>query len=498
MIIPSIQEIRDLDQATIKNEPISSIDLMERASRRFCDAFLKRNIRPSSILVFCGPGNNGGDGLAVARILNETGLNVDISIIHPENGSDDFKMNLERLPKSIEVFKIEDPGDLDDLGKYACIMDGIFGSGLNRAASALFADCIFWINRSEAEVISIDIPSGMFGDKANEPADPIINADLTYSFQFQKPSFMMPYQGSYTGQVEVLPIGILPQEIGKLKLSREFFMKEEAALLHQKRKKFSHKGSFGHGLLIAGSLGKMGAAALSGKAALRSGLGLLSIHTAKTGVAILQESLNEAMISIDKGENYIQGFPDLEKYDAIGIGPGLDTQELTSSFFKEFLKEIKVPLVLDADALNILSEEPELLKSLPRRSILTPHPGEFKRLVGEWDNDHERLEKQLAFSRDYDCIVILKGANTSISRSDGFVSFNSTGNPGMATAGSGDVLTGIILGLLCQRYSPWDAARLGVYLHGLAGDIKVMEKGLEGLIASDIIEGLSPAFRSLY
>jgi ADP-dependent NAD(P)H-hydrate dehydratase / NAD(P)H-hydrate epimerase len=498
MIIPSIQEVRDLDQETIKKEPIASIDLMERASRRFCNEFLKGDFKPLSVLVFCGPGNNGGDGLAIARILSETGLNVDISIINPEKGSSDFKANLTRVPKRVKSFKIIENEDLKRLSHYPCIIDGIFGSGLTRAIEGVFADAINWINESEAEIYSIDIPSGMFGDKANDVSDPIVNADWTYSFQFQKSSFMMPYQGSFTGEVEVLDIGILPEAIERMAPERSYFEAEDARILLKRRKKFSHKGSYGHGLLISGSLGKMGAAALAGKAAFRSGLGLLTIHSPKCGVQIVQESLNEAMVSEDNGTEHLYGCPPLDTFDGIAIGPGIGTAEETADMMEYLLKEVKSPMVIDADALNILSSRPSLFKKIPKNSILTPHPGEFKRMVNNWKDDYQRLELQWKFADKYECIVVLKGANTSIAFPNGVVSFNSSGNPGMATAGSGDVLTGILLGLLAQGYSSNDASLLGVYLHGLAGDLGVQKRGFEGLIASDIVEFLSPAFKSLY
>ncbi len=497
MIVPSIEEVRKLDQLTIENEPIPSIDLMERASRGFCERFLDLEMTWESILVVCGPGNNGGDGLAIARILHERSLNVDISIINPKKGTEDFKINLNRLPKGMKIYEINGAEGLKDLPKYPCVIDGIFGSGLSRAAGGVYKEAIDWINDSGALVVSIDIPSGMFGDNANISSDPIVKADHTFSFQFPKLSFFMPYQGSLCGKVSIIDIGILEKEIAKLEPKYKFFDLNDARHARRKRKKFSHKGSYGHGLLISGSKGKMGAAALAGRAALRSGIGLLTIHAPKAGVAVLQETLNEAMVSEDRGEDAIISLPDLEKFDVLAVGPGLGTGAGTTDMMAELLKEWNSPMVIDADGLNIISGSPELIKMIPQGTILTPHPGEFRRLVGNWEDDYDRMEKQKEFSRKYNAIVVLKGANTAVTDPGGNICFNSTGNPGMATAGSGDVLTGIIFGLLAQGYEPDEAACLGVFLHGLSGDLFLEQSGPEGLIASDLIENLGRSFSEL-
>ncbi len=498
MIIPSISEARELDRRTIELEPIASIDLMERASMAFSSAFLEQSTRFESILVFCGPGNNGGDGLAIARILTERGLNVDISTVNAEKGSDDFRVNHGRLPSEVKEHRIRTEEDLHTLPDYDCVIDALFGSGLNRAAEGLFQAAIDWINGSSGFVVAVDIPSGMFGDEPNSPTDTIVRADRTYSFQFPKLALLLPQQGSYAGEVQILEIGILRSEIGKISPRYQSFEISDAKKIYKRREVFSHKGSYGHGLLISGSIGKMGAAALSGKAALRSGIGLLSIHSPKVGVPILQESLNEAMVSEDIGEHFLHGVPDLSPYKAIAIGPGIGTSEETTEMFGLFLKKATVPLVIDADALNILAANPEFLDNIPKDSILTPHPGEFRRLVGNWKDDYERLEFQHGLARDLECSILVKGANSTVCTSEGLFYFNSSGNPGMATAGSGDVLTGIILGLLGQGYSPSQSLLLGVFVHGHSGDIAAKDRGYEGLIASDIVENLGLAFKELY
>ena len=351
------------------------------------------------------------------------------------------------------------------------------------------------INQSEAEVISIDVPSGLFGeDNSKNDLPGIIKANNTLTLQFPKLSFLFPENEQFVGYWTVLPIGLHPEAIAQTESDYHFLTKEFVSGKIKKRGKFSHKGTYGHALLVAGSYGKMGASILASRACLRSGIGLLTCHVPKVGYEIIQNSVPEAMTSIDSSEVAFSEVPDLSPYSAIGTGPGLNKKQETQQALKVLLQAKPGKLILDADALNILSENQDWYGLLPENTILTPHPKEFERLAGSSADSYERLQKQVRFSAKYKVIVVCKGAHSCITFPNGRVFFNTTGNPGMATAGSGDVLTGIILGLLAQSYSPEDATLIGVYLHGLAGDLAASETGEYSLIAGDIITHLGKAF----
>jgi len=501
MKILSVENIRKADAYTIKNEPISSIDLMERAGTN-CALWIKKKLKKKQkVFVFVGPGNNGGDGLVIARQLFEQGYDISVCLIHfTEKFSDDFNINLNRLKKlkNINIIDVHSVKDLPNIEANSIVVDALFGSGLSREIEGLAAEAIHHINSSNAVVVAIDIPSGLYADRIIESKkDPVVFADYTLSLQFPKLSFMFAETELIVGQLEIIPIGLHEGFIEMVEASAYLLEPNDIAQLIQFRSKFSHKGSFGHALLIAGSYGKMGAAVLAAHASLRSGLGLLTTHIPKKGIDILQTAVPENMVSIDEQEEYFSKPPKLNPYNAVGIGPGLGKDIQTQKAFKLLIQEVNAPMVIDADALNILSENKTWLSFLPEESILTPHPKEFERLAGKSSNSFERLKKQKEFAFKYKVYVVLKGANTSIATPNGQVFFNSTGNPGMATAGSGDVLTGIILGLLAQNYSPLHSALLGVYIHGLAGDIAAHKKGFEALIASDIIKYLGKAFKKL-
>jgi NAD(P)H-hydrate epimerase len=334
-------------------------------------------------------------------------------------------------------------------------------------------------------------------DNSGNIQENILRADFTLTFQFPKISFLFAENEPFTGSCEVLPIGLHPEGIAQTPSEFYFLEKEEVKKMIPLRSKFAHKGTFGHALLVAGSYGKMGASVLASKACLRSGVGLLTVHIPHFGYSIIQTAVPEAMVSIDDHDSIFTGVPDLTPFSAIGAGPGIGIKSNTKKALKELIEKAKVPLVLDADALNILSENKEWLKELPENSILTPHPGEFKRLAGETSNSWERIQKQRQMAVELKVIIVLKGAFTTIALPNGKLYFNSTGNPGMATAGSGDSLTGIILGLLAQRIPAVHAAIAGVFLHGLAGDLAACKKSENALIAGDITNYLGKAFFEL-
>lgn len=499
MKILSATQIRKADQYTIRHEPIESIQLMERASARFVEWFLHQYPKRGKAIVFCGTGNNGGDGLAISRMLLLHDWKVDIYVVKPSaKQSTDFKINYLKLNQVHEIHSIESKDDLDfDLAGDEIVIDAIFGSGLSRKITGIHAQVIKKINETDAETVSVDIPSGMFADKSSSHNSAVVQANHVVSFQLPKLAFFLPENGQHIEEFHVADIGLHHDFLEAEKTKYFTLEKNDLAGVFTKRSKHAFKNQFGHALLIAGSYGKMGAALLASKACLRSGAGLLTAHVPQCGYAIVQTALPEAMVSADTSERFVHSLPDLTPYSAIGIGPGLDRHPHTVEVLEMLLQHATVPLVIDADALNIVSEYPDLKNKLPAYTVITPHPGEFRRLAGAWKNDFERLEMQRKWSTEYRVIVVLKGAYTSVSLPDGTVYFNTTGNPGMATAGSGDVLTGIITGLLAQGISPENAALAGVYIHGLAGDLCVAQTHEISMMAGDIVNALPETYRHL-
>jgi ADP-dependent NAD(P)H-hydrate dehydratase / NAD(P)H-hydrate epimerase len=489
------QQIKALDAYTIEQEPIPSIKLMERACHAFVTWFMEKFDTTNSVGIVCGTGNNGGDGLGIARLLNEWGYTVKVWIVRGSaTETEDFKKNLSRITDKIETFEISTAADQGLFTNCAIIIDAIFGSGLSRPPEGIYAQAINCMNKTKAVRIAVDIPSGLMID--SHSTEPIVRAHHTITFQLPKLAFLLPENHSYVGKWHTVDIGLSKSYLKEVD-SNHFYVTNKAVKKKLKQlSKFDHKGDNGKAILVAGSYGKMGACILAAKACLRSGIGLLTVHVPQLGNVIVQTSVPEAMTLIDADETHFTGFTDLNGFDVIGIGPGIGMESQTIDAFKRVL-ELGKPMIIDADGLNILSAHPNLLTKIPGGSILTPHSKEFERLVGKWENDFERLEKQQQLSSSTKTIIVLKGAHTSITSPDGKVYFNSTGNPGMAKGGSGDVLTGILTGLLAQHYSALDAAVLGVFVHGLAGDLAAREKGMNSLIASDLIEYLPQAFKSL-
>jgi hydroxyethylthiazole kinase-like uncharacterized protein yjeF len=494
-------QIRLIDEYTIKNEPVAAIDLMERAANALAAKVIETFDKSSKIIVFAGPGNNGGDGLALARLLSVKMYDVEVYFVTTSsNTSQSCEINRQRLEDEtiIPLKFISNIDQFPTVPKRTIIIDAIFGSGISRPVSGLASDVIRKINTLEAIIISIDTPSGLFGeDNGTNDPESIIRADYTFTFQFPRLAFMFSENERYTGNWILLDIGLNKEIIDRTETTYNLIEGQKVSPLIKSREKFSHKGTFGHGLMIGGSYGKMGAMILGAGAALHTGIGLVTCHIPSIGDHVLQSSLPESMVIHDQSEKVITEIGDLKPFSAVGIGPGMGTATETQRAFEKFLRNNTKPLVIDADALNILSLNKKWLTRIPEKAILTPHPGEFTRLAGKSANGYERLKKQLKFSDKYNCIVILKGAYTSISLPGGEIWFNSTGNPGMATAGSGDVLTGMILSLLAQGYSPENAAIAGVYIHGLAGDIASDKCGPESMIASDIINNIGAAFKKI-
>lgn len=497
----STDKVRELDKYTIQNEPISSIDLVERAANAFTCEFCRRYSKQNRIIVFAGQGNNGADALAISRLLIDAGYRVETYLFNRYMQlSNECELNKQRLlsMENIEFTEVIYDFEPPILEKQDIIIDGLFGSGLNRPLTGGFAAMVKYINQSESTIVSIDIPSGLFGED-NQKNDPeaIIRADLTLSFGFPKLSFLLPENAEYVGEWKVLDILLHPEAIANTATSYFQVTENDIASVFHPRNRFSHKGTFGHALLIAGSRGKIGAAILAAQACLKSGTGLLTVHVPQRGEQILQTAFPEAMVDLDPNQDHFSYVSDIRPFSAIGIGPGLGKHADSAKALEHLLQTTEEPVVLDADALNLIAANKNILKHVPARSILTPHPKEFDRIAGESNNSYERLLKAKDFAVNHQVCVVLKGAYTATCTTSGNVYFNSSGNPGMATAGSGDVLTGIILGLLAQGMEPETAAVVGVFLHGTAGDLAAVYQSEESMIASDIINMLGKAFKQI-
>ena len=501
MKILTSSQLKELDKYTIAHEPIASIDLMERAAIALTNAIIRRWDKSFKMVVFAGPGNNGGDALAVARMLSQRGYHVEVFLFNTKGKlSEECQTNLERLKMCGSVYftEISTQFDPPELTESHVVIDGLFGSGLNKPLSGGFAAVVKYINASKAQVAAIDIPSGLMGeDNTYNIRQNIVHADVTLSIQLPKLSFLFPENEDVVGEWELLDIGLKQSYIDATATPFSILGEEVIRPIIKPRKRFAHKGSFGHGLLIAGSYGMAGASILSAKACLRSGIGLLTVHTPIHNHDILQISVPEAIVQTDIHERYFAQPTDLSRYKAIAIGPGLGQEEDTALAMMEQIQGSNLPIILDADAINILSTHRNWLSRLPKRCILTPHLGELERLIGKCMDTYERLTKVKELAAYLQSYIIVKGAWTTIVTPEGEYFFNPTGNPGMATGGSGDVLTGILLALVAQGYSREEACKLGVYIHGLAGDIAAEDMTETGMISSDIINALPNAWKKI-
>ena len=499
MKVFTAEQIYKADKATIEKQQLSSDALMERAATQIFNwMHVRLQGAPVKIHLFCGIGNNGGDGIALARQLFEHGYDIAVYVIkYSDKRSKDFLTNLDRLKdRKIWPVYMDADTDMPDIHPNDIIVDAIFGIGLNRTPDAWVGQIIQHLNTSRAFILSVDIPSGLFTDRVPEGKEAVIRANYVLSFQVPKLVFFLPETGVYLEQWEVLDIGLDPEFLMNEKTDFELIAKNEVLQFYKPRTKYSHKGTYGHALIIGGSYGKIGAVSLASKAALKTGSGLVTAYVPECGYQILQTSIPEVMV-LTNGKSIIESIEfDIEP-TVVGIGIGMGTSDKTMMAFASFLKGTKLPLVIDADALNMLSQNQELLDFIPEKSIVTPHPKELERLVGKWKDDFEKLKKVKHFSEKYKVIVVIKGAHTiTIFGGRGYI--NTTGNPGMATAGSGDTLMGIITGLMAQGYPSLQAAIFGVYLHGKSGDNSVESTGYQALIASDIVEGIGSAFLDLF
>lgn len=494
-------QIHELDKYTIENEPVKSIDLMERAAKALTQAITDNWNSATPVIIFAGPGNNGGDALAIARLLIDKNYDVKAYLFNisghlSEDCATNKKRLLEKKAKAlVEVVQEFEPPQLE---AGMLIVDGLFGSGLNKPLAGGFASLVKYINASPAQVVSIDVPSGlMTEDNTYNVRANIIRADLTLTLQQQKLSFLFSENQQFIGRLKVLDIRLSREGIEKIDANYTLLEENDIRPRLLDRDPFAHKGKMGNALIIAGSYGMGGASVLATKACLRVGAGKVTTHTPKRNNIIMQISVPEAVIQFDREETTFSEAVDTEDFNAVGIGPGLGTSEQTAIAIIAQLRRTQCPIVADADAINILANHRAWLQQLPKGIIMTPHPKEFDRLEGHCTDSFERLMKARDLAERLQAYILLKGHHTSLCLPDGHIMFNSTGNAGMATAGSGDVLTGIITGLLARGYKQEDACIVGMYLHGLAGDIAAKELGEESVIASDLIQYLPQAFKKL-
>lgn len=494
------EQLRQADEATLRAENISALQLMERAAE-LCTQWILENIPTgTSFAVFCGPGNNGGDGLAIARQLWKRGKQIEVYVAGPtEKTSDCFTQNLKAW-KSIPETKthaVTDVKQFPVFKNHTFLIDALFGIGFNRAMESPLAEIIQAINKSGCPVISIDVPSGLLCDQATLDIKNVVTAQHTLTFSHAKQAFFYPEYAPYTGDIEILDIGLDPEYVARTAGIAQLPTDADIRMMLGVRSPAGHKGTFGHALLLAGSYGKAGAAILATQACLRSGVGLVTAKVPAHCVIPIQTSAPEAMCLPDTHSEFLTDVLKPEKYSAIGIGPGIGVDHQTGNVLKRLIQDYPAPMVLDADALNLLSENPTWLNFLPAGCILTPHPGEFARLAGKIADPFDRTKKQLEMAKKYNCYILLKGKYTALACPDGQLFFNPTGNHGMAKGGAGDVLTGLITGLLAQGLSPLKAALCGAYLHGLAGDYCARTLHPNSMTSGDLISFFAHAFKAV-
>ncbi len=498
--ILTAEQLRQAEAYTIAHEPIASINLMERAAVSCANKLMEHLAYDVPVVVLAGMGNNGGDGLAVARNLHSAGQQeVSVVVLRYKTGGTAYHTaNVRRAREAgVRVDFLEEGSELPTFSAQALVVDALFGTGLQRPITGWLKTIVTALNARPNQVLAIDMPSGLFADdNGRNDRDAIVQADRTFTLELPKRALFMADHAIYTGDWEVVPIGLDRAFIATLPTEAHLLESTDVATLLPRRNRVAHKGVFGHAWLLAGGPGKVGAAILSAKACARSGCGLITVHVPAGQGRVIHSFLPEAMVSVDEGP-CLSVLPKFGNAAAIGVGPGLGQADQTARLLKRLVQDAPAPLVLDADALNILAENKTWLAFLPTGSILTPHPKEFERLAGKAASDEARLRLAKELAVRYGLVVVLKGAFTAICSPDGREYFNATGNPGMAKGGSGDVLTGIITGLRAQGLDPLSAALLGVHAHGLAGDMAAAELGMDGLLPSDLIGHLPAAWKTL-
>ena len=491
------EQLGQVDQLSVQDQQITSWQLMERASIEATQHILKYiSKHQQQIIVLAGNRNNGGDGLAIAHHLKNSGFQVDIYVFnYAPKPSSDFSKNLNRLAKT-KVTNVDKNTNFPHIDKKCVVIDSIFGVGLNRRLPELVENWIAFFNATDALVFAIDVPSGLYLDRLPDEDEKVFQADKTFTFQLPKLALLFPSTARNAGDTEIVDIGLSKTAIRQIEAKDHYLTKKQIQQKLIKRDRFSHKGTFGHALLVGGSYGMNGSIRLAAEACMRSGVGKTTCKVPKSAVDILQIAVPEVMLLASEKHKYIDDTKDLSAYDSIGIGVGIGTKSKVRATFADHIQKAVKPILVDADGINCLAKDKNLLYQLPENSILTPHPGEMQRLKKLSADPFVRKKEIEAFANKYQIILVYKDAHTMITNGKQSY-FNSTGNAGMATAGSGDVLTGLITGLLAQGYQPLEAATIGVYLHGLAGDFAVSKMGEHTMLSRDIISNLGEVFLKL-
>ena len=497
MKIFSSPQIKNWDKYSILEQHITSEALMERAAAACYHWLINNHFTQQHILVFCGKGNNGGDGLALAAMLIQSNIHVTVYILETgKAGTGDFQINLQRLHQAGgNIHFIQSEQFFPVIENDQLVIDALFGTGLNKPIDGIALQLVEYLNNSPASIISIDMPSGLFCDKSTS-GYVAIHAIHTLSFQAAKLAFLMPENNIFVGEFHILDIGLSRQYEDEEPAVHEIMDMAIIKAIIKTRNKFSHKGNFGHAALIAGSYGMMGAAILAAKGCMLAGTGKLTCYIPSCGYDIMQVSVPEAMCKV-AGEKFIAGIGNIPTHDAIGIGPGIGLQNGSAALLNEIFLSQNKHFVLDADALNVLATDKKLAAQIPAGSVITPHPREFERMFGTSSNDFDRLQLAIEMAAQLNIYIILKGHYTAIITPPGKVYFNNTGNAGMAKAGMGDILTGMVTGLMAQQYPLPEAAMLAVYLHGLAGDIAATKYSQQAMQASGLINCIGDAWKLL-
>ncbi len=502
MKIVPVSEMKRIDSATVQAEGITLFDLMERAATAWVNYFVERSRSERRVVVLCGPGDNGGDGLVIARLLHQQDYIVSCRLFTLGKRTSECNQLAKRLliESGADFMEVEELSDEAlDFSKYSTIIDALFGVGLQSPLTGDFATVVRAMNAAQGRVVAVDMPSGLFcEDNGGNPHENIVEAAETYTFQYPKLSFLLPENASHVGNWKVLNINLNREAIAEC--DSYFYGTTESFIKFSipRTRTFTHKGLNGKGALIAGHSNMVGAAILASISAVRSGLGLLHTYLPPQGLAPLMARVPEAIPKLfnSHDDSFIE-LTEPDQYGAIAIGPGLGIRFSSAEGVARLLRSSTCRLVIDADGLNIIAENPDLMDVLPGRTILTPHPKEFERMVGRWADDFERLDKLGKFAVHYGVIVVLKDAYTTIALPDGKFIFNPTGNPGLAKGGAGDVLTGVLLALAAIRIPLDLAAVLGVYIHGLAADILAERYGMRGYTPSMVAENIGLAWRSM-
>jgi NAD(P)H-hydrate epimerase len=509
MKIVTTQQIKNIDRRAIRAFGIPGMVLMENAAAAVMTAMEKffDGLQGVRVGIICGKGNNGGDGLALARRLRISGVPVRIALLSSFGElKGEAKANLSILRKmDLEIVQNASSRSLADIvGWSDVLVDALLGVGLSSPLKGAYAQAVAMINSSGRPVVAIDMPTGIDADTGGVMGT-AIKADLTVTMAFLKRGHVLYPGAEYAGTVRVADLGIPAEVAEKENISVSLLDRDSIQGVICRRLSDAHKGDFGHLMVVAGSPGKAGAAIMAARGALRAGAGLVSVATPNNIVPIIQSQVVEAMavpsaesiegtLGIGSSEELLKA---AVKMSAAAIGPGLSTHHETAQVVRNLIQRLTIPAVIDADGLNALVGFLDILKRANASMILTPHPGEMGRLLGISSSEvqKDRIEIAASFARKHRVTVVLKGAATVVATPQGWVFVNSTGNPGMASGGTGDVLTGMIGSFLAQGYSASQAACLGVYLHGRAGDLAAEEKGEASMIAGDLIEKLPQAIK---